>query len=213
MQIDDALPVFNPVQAPAAHPIYAAQPQRAAVTRRPACPPTTQVASVCSCPHNLQPGRNEQLCILALPADMGFAELCTFMGAYFTHASLHTCKPVGGLGRENALLCTACRPLCTNNGCYFCRPAGPLHKVHSQPPPGHAGTIARCAPPDAHWVPSSLHTQVREIRLVRREGRSSVCLVLLRFDAQASADGFYRDFNGRPVGCPCLVAQCRCALA
>lgn len=44
-----------------------------------------------------------------------------------------------------------------------------------------------------------LALQVREIRLVRREGRSSVCLVLLRFDAQPSADGFYRDFNGRPV--------------
>ncbi|GAB4818298.1 hypothetical protein N2152v2_005344 [Parachlorella kessleri] len=28
-------------------------------------------------------GRNEQLCILALPADMGFAELCTFLGGYF----------------------------------------------------------------------------------------------------------------------------------
>ena len=40
---------------------------------------------------------------------------------------------------------------------------------------------------------------MREIRLVRREGRSSVCLVLLRFDMQPSADGFYRDFNGRPV--------------
>ena len=34
---------------------------------------------------------------------------------------------------------------------------------------------------------------------MRREGRSSVCLVLLRFDVQPSADGFYRDFNGRPV--------------
>jgi hypothetical protein len=45
-----------------------------------------------------------------------------------------------------------------------------------------------------------LHLQVREVRLVRREGRSSVCLVLLRFDAQTAADGFFRDFNGRPVG-------------
>ena len=48
---------------------------------------------------------------------------------------------------------------------------------------------------------AALLVQVREIRLVRREGRSSVCLVLLRFDAQTSADGFYRDFNGRPVRC------------
>lgn len=36
-------------------------------------------------PHSSQAGRSEQLCILALPADMGFAELCTFMGAYFQH--------------------------------------------------------------------------------------------------------------------------------
>lgn len=150
------------------------------------------------------------------PGAAGGHGLC---GAVHLHGRLlHACEfaylQAGwGAWERKRLLCTACRPLCTNNGCYFCRPAGPLHKVHSQPPPGHAGTIARCAPPDAHWVPSSLHTQVREIRLVRREGRSSVCLVLLRFDAQASADGFYRDFNGRPVGCPCLVAQCRCALA
>lgn len=34
-----------------------------------------------------QPGRTAQLCILALPADMGFAELCAFMGAYFQHVS------------------------------------------------------------------------------------------------------------------------------
>lgn len=76
----------------------------------------------------LPPGRNEQLCILALPADMGFAELCTFMGAYFEH--------------------------------------------------------------------------VREVRLVRREGRSSVCLVLLRFESQRWADDFFRDFNGKPF---CLL--------
>ncbi|KAL4444019.1 hypothetical protein ABPG75_011756 [Micractinium tetrahymenae] len=76
----------------------------------------------------LPPGRNEQLCILALPADMGFAELCTFMGAYFEH--------------------------------------------------------------------------VREVRLVRREGRSSVCLVLLRFESQRWADDFFSDFNGKPF---CLL--------
>ncbi|KAL4430038.1 hypothetical protein ABPG77_004408 [Micractinium sp. CCAP 211/92] len=76
----------------------------------------------------LPPGRNEQLCILALPADMGFAELCTFMGAYFEH--------------------------------------------------------------------------VREVRLVRREGRSSVCLVLLRFESQLWADDFFSDFNGKPF---CLL--------
>lgn len=41
--------------------------------------------------------------------------------------------------------------------------------------------------------------QVREVRLVRREGRSSVCLVLLRFESQLWADDFFRDFNGKPV--------------
>ncbi len=42
--------------------------------------------------------------------------------------------------------------------------------------------------------------QVRELRLVRREGgSSSLCSVLVRFDDQASADDFYANTNGRPV--------------
>jgi hypothetical protein len=40
---------------------------------------------------------------------------------------------------------------------------------------------------------------VREVRLVRREGRGSVCLVLLRFAAQPAADAFFRDYNGKAV--------------
>lgn len=46
------------------------------------------------------------------------------------------------------------------------------------------------------------------MRLVRREGRSSVCLVLLRFGAQQAADDFYRDFNGRPVSWRASVCVC-----
>jgi BRCA1-associated protein len=73
----------------------------------------------------LPPSRTEQLCILSLPPDMGFPELCTFLGAYFD--------------------------------------------------------------------------RVKEIRLVRRDSAAkSTCLVLLRFDAQDAADGFYTDFNGKP---------------
>ena len=41
--------------------------------------------------------------------------------------------------------------------------------------------------------------RVREMRLVRREDGRSLCLVLLRFDALASADAFYADFNHKPV--------------
>ena len=41
--------------------------------------------------------------------------------------------------------------------------------------------------------------RVREMRMVRREDGRALCLVLLRFDSQASADGFYADFNNRPV--------------
>lgn len=48
----------------------------------PRLPPSILLA-----PAPPQPGRNAHLCILALPADMGFAELCTFMGAYFQHVS------------------------------------------------------------------------------------------------------------------------------
>jgi len=74
---------------------------------------------------DLPPSRTEQLCVLSLPPDMGFPELCTFLGAYFD--------------------------------------------------------------------------RVKEIRLVRRDSAAkSTCLVLLRFDSQDAADGFYTDFNGKP---------------
>ena len=76
----------------------------------------------------MQEGRCERLCILALPADLGVADLCVFVGGYLP--------------------------------------------------------------------------RVREMRMVRREDGRALCLVLLRFDSQASADGFYADFNNRPVGLP-----------
>jgi len=46
--------------------------------------------------------------------------------------------------------------------------------------------------------------RVRELRLVRREGGgasagASSCLVLVRFADGEAADGFYEDFNGKPV--------------
>ncbi|KAK9808671.1 hypothetical protein WJX72_001734 [[Myrmecia] bisecta] len=40
--------------------------------------------------------------------------------------------------------------------------------------------------------------KVREMRLVRREGGRTTCLVLVRFDSLATADDFFRDFNARP---------------
>ena len=76
-------------------------------------------------PSELPAGRGQQVCVLALPPDMGFPEFSAFLGAYFASA--------------------------------------------------------------------------REVRLVRRAGGTSACLVLLRFDAQDAADGFYLDFNGKPV--------------
>lgn len=46
----------------------------------------------------------------------------------------------------------------------------------------------------------SYFDQVQEVRLVRREGDASTsCLVLVRFAAQEAADGFYTEFNGKPV--------------
>lgn len=75
--------------------------------------------------NELPEGRNEQLCVLGLPPDMGFAEFCTFLGAFFQN--------------------------------------------------------------------------VKEIRLVRREGGANVCLVLLTFVSLEAADEFYKDFNGTPV--------------
>jgi BRCA1-associated protein 2 len=40
---------------------------------------------------------------------------------------------------------------------------------------------------------------VREMRFVRRDGGKGVCLVLLRFDSQDSADSFYQNYNTKPV--------------
>ena len=60
-----------------------------------------------ACNIGLQPGRNCQLCILALPADMGFAELCAFMGAYFQHVGAARC----------AVLCHAGLVLCCYELC------------------------------------------------------------------------------------------------
>lgn len=49
-----------------------------------------------------------------------------------------------------------------------------------------------------HVSTSSL--QVRELRLVRREGGgSTLCSVLVRFEDQAAADDFYTHYNGKPV--------------
>lgn len=75
------------------------------------------------------PGRSCQLCIMSTPPDMGFAELCAFLGSYFE--------------------------------------------------------------------------RVNEIRLVRKDGESSTRhLVLLQFDSQGSADGFYHEYNDKPF---CLL--------
>eukprot|EP00887_Chlorella_sp_A99_P007070 scaffold2.g7070.t1 len=120
-----------------AFPSYAA----AAAAGTPAAPTAAAAGQASAASAHLPPERQPQLCILALPPDMGFSELCAFMGAYFRQAG------AGGWGGR-----------------------------------GRA---------------------VQEVRLVRREGGAkSLCLCLLRFGGQAAADGFFRDFNGRPF---CLL--------
>lgn len=42
--------------------------------------------------------------------------------------------------------------------------------------------------------------KVKQIRLVRRDGGKACHLVLLSFCDQESADGFYKEYNGKPVG-------------
>lgn len=42
--------------------------------------------------------------------------------------------------------------------------------------------------------------KVKQIRLVRRDGGKACHLVLLSFCDQGSADGFYKEYNGKPVG-------------
>ena len=73
----------------------------------------------------VQNGRGDRLCVLALPADMGVAEFCSFVGAYLP--------------------------------------------------------------------------QIKEMRLVRREGGRTACMVLLRFMSKSNADEFYLHFNNKPV--------------
>lgn len=50
---------------------------------------------------------------------------------------------------------------------------------------------------------------INEMRLVRREGGRSACMVLLRFNEQASTDDFYLNFNNKPViaACALLIAR------
>lgn len=52
---------------------------------------------------------------------------------------------------------------------------------------------------------SGYFENVKAIRLVRREGssKSASCLVLLHFDKQEAADGFYKEFNAKPVSFFC----------
>lgn len=42
--------------------------------------------------------------------------------------------------------------------------------------------------------------KVKQIRLVRRDGGKACHLVLLSFCDQESADGFYKEYNSKPVG-------------
>jgi hypothetical protein len=44
--------------------------------------PSAEAAAEAAAPGSLPDGRSPTLCLLALPPDMGFAELCAFLGAY-----------------------------------------------------------------------------------------------------------------------------------
>ncbi len=41
--------------------------------------------------------------------------------------------------------------------------------------------------------------QIKDMRLVRREGGRAACMVLLRFISVATTDEFYLNFNNKPV--------------
>lgn len=147
-----------------------------------------------------QAGRNEQLCILALPADMGFAELCTFLGGYFPKVLALSCNLYAALGTAGVH-----QGLC-----------GALHLSGGLLPqgmfiPSVDGSLSACGRREqtpGMWfmlcVALNLELwpqQVRELRLVRREGgASSLCSVLVRFEEQGAADDFYANYNGKPVG-------------
>lgn len=54
----------------------------------------------------MQPDRNERLCILGLPTDMGFAELCTFIGPYFSMVSVPASNPYRATTHHDYVLIT-----------------------------------------------------------------------------------------------------------
>ena len=86
------------------------------------------------------------------------------------------------------------------------KPPPPTTTAAVTPPPERSAQLCVISlPPDMGFPEfctflGAYFERVKEIRLVRRDlaARAS-CLVLLRFDAQEAADGFYTDFNGKPV--------------
>ncbi len=43
-------------------------------------------------------------------------------------------------------------------------------------------------------------TSMRTMRVVRKDGGQSVCLIILQMSDQDIADEFFLEYNGRPVG-------------
>lgn len=140
-----------------------------------------------------QAERTEQLCVLALPPDMGFPEFCTFMGSHFAKVwrglgdagSTVLWEWGGGWGWRVHCLSTAA-----------CRRRGPC----VVPLMWSALSCGRGVLTVVHRV------QVKEIQIVRREGSTIVCLVLLRFESQSAADAFYVAHNGQAVRGTCVCA-------
>lgn len=51
--------------------------------------------------------------------------------------------------------------------------------------------------------------RIRTMRVVRKDGKQSVCLIILQCTDQDIADEFYLEYNGRPVsfGLAALIAH------
>ena len=127
--------------------------------------------------------RGERLAVLAIPADLGVADFCAFLGGYLRAVSAR--KP-------------ECSRRATVSATELVSTWQSLAKTGIQNMDMWSLSDGRVIAGLCIWI-SITSKQVREMRLVRREDARGVCLVLLRFCDAETAAGFYDNYNGRPV--------------
>ena len=122
--------------------------------------------------------------MLAIPADLGVADFCAFLGGYLRAVSARKLE---------------CSRRATVSATELVSTWQSLAKTGIQNMDMWSLSDGRVIVPAFVYGSQSHSKQVREMRLVRREDARGVCLVLLRFCDAETAAGFYDNYNGRPV--------------